>query len=116
MLTLQPWKYLKDPECRLVDTLKGAGTMLNQSHDPINYGEVLTSASLTARKVESFDHQEEYFSPDKRTIMSYYKYISIADLYSYLWLDKEISFCSMEIKNTREMINVSTIAVIHYFS
>ena len=63
--------------------------MLHQSRDPINYGEVLTSASLTARTVESFDHQEKYFSPDKRTIMSYFKYISVADLYSHLWLDKK---------------------------
>ena len=80
--------------------------MLNQSRYPINYGEVPNSASLTARTVESFGHQEKYFSPDRRTITSYFKYISIADLYSDLWLDK----------NTTETVNVSAIAVIHYFS
>ena len=91
--------------------------MLNQSRDPINYGKVRTSASLTARQVESFDHQEKYFSPYRRTITSYFKYISIADLCSDLWLDKKIYFCSLgNKKNTRETINVSTIAVIHYLS
>ena len=90
MLTLQALTYLKDPECRLEqelchrnpDILKGPGAMLNQSRDPINYGEVRTSASLTARTVESFDHQEKYFSLYRLTITSYFKYISIADLCS----------------------------------
>ena len=63
--------------------------MLNQSRDPINYGEVRTTASLTARTVESFEHQEKYFSPYRRTITSYFKYISIADLRSDLWFDKK---------------------------
>ena len=63
--------------------------MLNQSRDPINYGQVRTTASLTARTVESFDHQEKYFSPYRRTITSYFKYISIADLRSDLWFDKK---------------------------
>ena len=54
--------------------------------------EVRTSASLTARTVESLDHQEKYFSPYRRTIMSYFKYISIADLCSDLWLDKKKFF------------------------
>ena len=76
--------------------------MLNQSRDPINYGEVRTSASLTARTVESFDHQEKYFSPYRRTITSYFKYISIADLCSDLWLDKKISFCSLGNKKIQE--------------
>ena len=124
MLTLQALTYLKDPEWRAhlelchrnPGTLKEPGAMLNQSRDPINYGEVHTSASLTARTVESFDHQEKYFSPYRRTITSYFKYISIADLCSDLWLDKKIYFCSLgNKKNTRETINVSTIAVIHYF-
>ena len=66
--------------------------MLNQSRDPINYGEVRTSASLTARRVESFDHQEKYFSPYRRTITSHFKYISIADLCSDLLLDKKNFF------------------------
>ena len=65
--------------------------MLNQSRDPINYGEVRTSASLTARTVERFDHQEKYFSPYRGTITSYFKYILIADLCSDLWLDKKNS-------------------------
>ena len=55
------------------DTLKGPGAMLNQSRDPINYGEVHTSARLTARTVEKFDHHEKYFSPYRRTITSYFK-------------------------------------------
>ena len=66
--------------------------MLNQSRDPINYGEVRTSASLTARTVESFDQQEKYFFPYRRTITSYFKYILIADLCSGLWLDKKNFF------------------------
>ena len=65
--------------------------MLNRSRDPINYGEVRTSASSKARTVKRFNHQEKYFSPYLRTITSYFKYISIADLCSDLWLDKNIS-------------------------
>ena len=75
MLTLQIWRILSaDWRVHLElchrnpNTLKGPGTMLNQSHHPINYGEVRISASLTARTVESFDHQEKYFSPYRRTI------------------------------------------------
>ena len=74
------------------DTLKGPAAMLNQSRDPINYGEVRTPAFLIARTVESFDHQEKYFSPYRRTITSYFIYISIADLCSDLWLDKKTFF------------------------
>ena len=76
--------------------------MLNQSRDPINYEKVRTSASLTARQVESFDHQEKYFSPYRRTITSYFKYISMADLCSDLWLDKKNSFCSQGNKKIKE--------------
>ena len=68
--------------------------MLNQSCDPINCGEVRTSASLTARTVESLDHREKYFSPYRRTITSYFNYILIADLCSDLWLDKKNFFVS----------------------
>ena len=75
--------------------------MLNQSRDPINYGKVRTSASLTARQVESFDHQEKYFSPYRRTITSYFKYISIADLCSDLWLDKKNYFCYLRNKEIK---------------
>ena len=66
--------------------------MLNQSRDPINYEEKCTSASLTARIVESFEHQEKYFSPYRLTIPSYFKYILIVDLCSNLWLDKKNFF------------------------
>ena len=57
------WAHLE--QChRNPDTLKGPGTMLNQSRYPPHYGEVRTSASWkTARTVESFDHREKYFSP-----------------------------------------------------
>ena len=84
------------------DNLTGPGAMISQSRDPINYGEVRNSKSLTARTVESFDHQEKYFSPYRRTITSYFKYISIADLCSDLWLDKKILFCSLGNKKIQE--------------
>ena len=87
----KPWHIWRIPSAdwrvhlelchRNPDTLKRPGAMLNQSRDPINYGEVRTSASLTARTVESFDHQEKYFSPYRRTITSYFKYISIGFMF-----------------------------------
>ena len=66
--------------------------MLKQSRDPINYEDMCTSANLTARTAESFEHQEKYFSPHRRTITSYFKYISIANLCLDLWLDKKNFF------------------------
>ena len=87
---------------RSPDNVRGPGALISQSRDPINYGEVRNSKSLTARTVESFDHQEKYFSPYRRTITSYFKYISIADLCSDLWLDKKISFCSLGNKKIQE--------------
>ena len=53
------------------DTLKGPGAMLNQSrYSPQLRGSAHLCQLKTARTKESFDHQEKYFSPYRRTITS----------------------------------------------
>ena len=125
MLTLQVMPYLKGTECGLAspfgtmpqEPLHPKRTRRNAKPVPWSY-QLRGSAQLC--KLDSQNSGE--LRPPIEIFLSlqtnYYelKYISITDLCSDLWLDKKIYFCSLgNKKNTRETINVSTIAVIHYF-